>query len=95
MIEWKKMVMIKGNAPRGQQSNSPTTTHWITKTPRRGNKLLGCEWQRFIHPERAKAVVGDLLLPLQGVVGVCYYTQGGALGYEVIGLSGRNKGTEE
>jgi len=126
MVEWKKMVMIKGNAPRGQQSNSPTTTHWITKTPRRGSKLLaqgntlgqqaltqgnaldnenaprgqqalspgqhpGYEWQRFIRPERAKAVVGDLLLPLWGVVGVCYYTQGGALGYEVFGLSGRNK----
>ena len=31
------------------------------------------------------------LLPLQGVVGGHYYTQGDALGYEVIGLLGRNK----
>ena len=87
MVEWKKMVMsmverkkmmINGNAPKGQQALSP-------------GQHPGYEWQRFIRPERAKAVVGDLLLPLWGVVGVCYYTQGGALGYEVFGLSGRNK----
>ena len=78
LVEWKKMMMSNGNAPKGQQAYSP------------GHRP-GYEWQRFIRPERAKAFVCVMLLPLWGVVGVRNYTQGAALGYEVFGLSGRNK----
>lgn len=35
------------------------------------------------------------LLPFQGVIGVRYYTQGAALGWELSGLSGRNKTEQE
>ena len=70
--------MNKDDAPKGHQALSP------------GHRP-GDEWQRFIRPERAKAFVCVMLLPLWGVVGVRNYTQGAALGYKVFGLSGRNK----
>ena len=60
-------------------------------TPRRGSKPIA---QGIALGMNGRGLFALKLLPLWGVVGVRNYTQGAALGYEVFGLSGRNKWKE-
>ena len=66
--------MVEWNAPKGQQAHSPMARPWVP---------MATSYE--IASKRQK------LLPFQGVCCGCANTfpQGVALGYEVIGLSGR------